>query len=145
MSENKPEKIGFIYNFFKATVFIGVPVGSYLILGWGFFQILGAIFVMTMAFELDEKGPVLRRWIWALLTFDVMILGHFYINDTYLAWGLVVLSSVLVIIILMIFNAIREYKTGDGSTITFYFLGLIVVIPITGLVIFNTLAAFGYL
>ena len=144
MSENKSLEKGLIYSLFQATVFIGVPVGSYLILDWGFLQIFGAIFVMMMAFEIDERGSTWRRWMWALLSFDVMVLSHFFISESYIAWGLVLLSLILIFAILMIFIAIAEYKSGDGSTITAYILGLIILIPITSGVIYKTMAAFGY-
>jgi len=144
MSENKPSKTGYVYSLFKAMVFIGVPFGAYFILDWGVLQVLGAIFLMSMAFELDETGPIWRRWLWSFLMALVMLAGHFYLGESYIAWGLVLLSLVLILIILMILNGIREYKTGDGSTITFYVLGLIVFIPVTVIVIYNTMAAFGY-
>jgi len=144
MSENKQSKIGFVYSLFKATVFIGVPVGSYFILDWGFLQILGAIFLMSMAFEVDERGPIWRRWLWSFLMASVMLAGHFYLDESYIAWGLALLSVVLLLVILMIFIAIADYKSGDGSTITAYVLGLIITVPITGVVIYQTMAAFGY-
>ena len=144
MSGNKSSEKGLIYSLFQATVFIGVPVGSYFILDWGFLQIFGAIFVMSMAFEIDEKGSTWRRWMWALLSFDVMVLGHFFIGESYIAWGLGLLSLVLIFVILMILKGMLDYKAGDGSTITVYVLGLIILIPITGGVIYKTMVAFGY-
>lgn len=145
MSENKSSKMDFLYNLFKAVVFIGVPVGSYFILDWGFLQILGAIIVMMVAFEIDEKGPIWRRWMWSLFSYDVMILGHFFIDDSVMNWGLVLLSVLLIFIIVMILVGIKDYKTGDGSTITVYVLGLIIVVPITAVVIYKSLGSFGYL
>jgi len=145
MSENKGLKPDIFYKIFQAIVFIGVPVGSYLILDWGILQIIGAIFVMTMVFSIDEKSPLWRRWTWSLLSFDVMVLAHFFIEDSILNWGLVLLSVVLIVIILFILAGMLDYKLGDGSTITFYFLALVIVIPITGVVIYKTVAAFGYL
>ncbi|MDX1351913.1 MAG: hypothetical protein R3254_02805 [Thiomicrorhabdus sp.] len=118
MSESKGLKPGLFYKFFQTAVFIGVPVSSYLILDWGFLQIFGAIIVMSVAFEIDEKGSTWRRWMWALLSFDVMVLGHLFIDDSIMNWGLVFLSAVLIIIVLMILVGIKDYKAGDGSTIT---------------------------
>ena len=135
----------FLYNLFKAVVFIGLPVGSYFILDWGFLQIFGAIIVMMVAFESDEKGPVWRRWMWSLFSYDVMILGHFFIDDSVMNWALVLFSVLLIFIIVMILVGIKDYKTGDGSTITVYVLGLLIVVPITAFVIYKSLGSFGYL
>lgn len=75
---------------------------------------------------------------------SVMLAGHFYLDESYISWGLALLSVVLIFVILMIFIAIAGYKSGDGSTITAYVLGLIITVPITGVVIYQTMAAFGY-
>ena len=66
MSENKSSKTDAFYSWFQAVIYIGMPVGSYFILDWGILQILGAIFVMLMAFVIYEnkliKTKICKAW-----------------------------------------------------------------------------------
>lgn len=140
-----PENKKMFYSAFNAVVIIGGIVLAYGYLDWGFWQTLGAIFVMLAVFEVDESGPIWRRWTWSLLCALLMVLGHFYLDDSIITWGLVLLSVVMLLIILAIFGGIMNYKTGDGSTITFYIIGLLVTVPIAGVVIYKAVVAFGYL
>lgn len=53
MSESSKDFSGTAYKLFNALVIIGGIATAYLYLDWGFLQILGAIFLMSMAFEVD--------------------------------------------------------------------------------------------
>ena len=144
MSENSKDFSKTLYKIFNAVIILGGIALAYGYLDWGVWQILGGMIVMSFAFEADERGPVWRRWTWSMLSGVLMILGHFYLDDVFLDWGLVLLSAVLLLIIFAILMGIKDYKRGDGSTITFYVLGLLVTVPVAGVVIYKTLAAFGY-
>jgi hypothetical protein len=144
MSETDKNVLPFLKSSVLFAAVVGGVVTAYVYLEWGVLQILGAIFLMMFAFQADEKGPAWRRYFWSLLTAGLMVLGHFYLDEAWTAWGSALLSVVMMLIVGAILVGIKEYKAGDGSSITFYILGLFITIPITVYVVYKTLGAFGY-
>jgi hypothetical protein len=131
-------------GFLITALVLSVAVATYMYLDWGVLQILGIGFLLTMAHEADEKGPAWRRILWVIFAFSLLVLGHFIIDDTLFYWGALLLSGLLFFIsIAMLFNLFNS-KPGDGSVLTVYFLGLIILFPVGVWVLYVGLEGLGY-
>jgi len=123
---------------------IAAMVATYVYLDWSIIQILGVAFVLVVVDSADENGPVWRRGLLVVLAFSLMVLGHFVIDDNFMNWGALLLAGVLFFVCIALLSEIFKFKPGDGSVLTAYFLGLIILVPIAVFVLYQGMKGLGY-
>ena len=123
---------------------LAVIAATYVYLDWGILQILGVAFVLLTVATIDENGPAWRRGLFVALTFSILVLGHFVVDDNLMSWGALILASVLFFICITFISEIFKFKPGDGSVLTAYVLGLIIIFPIAIFFLYQGMTGLGY-
>ncbi|BCN92865.1 hypothetical protein THMIRHAM_06500 [Thiomicrorhabdus immobilis] len=134
-----------MFGFIVALLVLVSAVATYKYLDWGVLQIIGVAFVVALVYEIDEKGAVWRKTLWSSLAFSAMVLAHFWITDNSVYWIEVAGSVLLFMLAVALLFGILGHKPGDGSVLTVYFLGLVIIVPIAGILMYKGLAGVGYL
>ena len=126
-------------------LWLATAVVSYIYLDWGVLQIIGVTFVVLFVNVADEKGPVWRRTLWSLFALVLMVLAHFIMTDDIVYWIELIGSTLLFLISVGLVLELMNSKPGDGSVLTVYVLGLIICVPIAGLLLYKGLSGLGYM
>lgn len=119
-------------------------IASYIYLDWGIMQLLGICFVIACIDSINEKRPVLQRVFWDLLALSLMVLGHFVIDDKFMDWGAILLSAILFFTSIALLYGLLNSKSGDGSVLTVYFLGIIIIFPLAIFILYQAMTGLGY-
>ncbi len=131
-------------NFIIAALGLATAGATYLYLEWSVWQIIGAGLVLSVVFTIDERAPMWRRVLSTLFVFSLMVLAHFFVTDNVIYWGELVFAAFLFLMAILSLFGMMSHKPGDGSTLTAYFLGLIVCIPLGFLFLYQGLESLGY-
>jgi len=128
-----------------SLIVLGVAVATYMYLDWGILQILGAGLVVLVVYDLDEQGPVWRKAFTAFLAFAFMVAAHFVVTDSVIYSAELVGAGLLLLASIGFVFGMLKHKPGDGSTLTVFFLGLIICAPLGFFFLHQGLAGLGYL
>ena len=132
----------------KSIIFIAAllstAVLTYLYLDWGVLQILGAGLVVLVVYDLDGNGPVWRRTLMAFLAFAFMVAAHFVVTDSVIYSAELVGAVLLFLVSIGSVIGMLKHKPSDGSTLTAYFLGLIICAPLGFFFMYQGLTGLGY-
>jgi len=125
-------------------VVLAIAIASYIYLDWGVLQITGVGFVVLLVYEIDEEGPAWRKSVWALLSFLVMVLAHFFVPDNAIYWIGLGFSALLFLAATASIIGLLNHKPGDGSTATLFFIILVISLPVGLLILYNGMVGLGY-
>jgi len=125
-------------------VVLAAAIATYIYLDWSVLQIIGVAFLVLFASQVDEKGPVWRKTVWAMVTFSLTVLGHFFVSDNALYWIESVFSALLFALAAGSLIGMLKHKPGDGSTLTVYFLSLVISLPIALLLLYKGMTGLRY-
>ncbi len=127
-----------------ALLGLATAAATYIYLDWTIWQIIGAGIILSVVFTALETEPMWRRVLGTLFVFSLMVLGHFFVTDTVLYWGELLLSAIFFLLAISSLFGAMSHKPGDGSTLTGYMLGLIVCILLGFWFLYQGLESLGY-
>jgi len=124
-------------------IFITMAIITYIYLDWSILQIIGVSFLLIAADSAVDKKATWVRYLAVVTAFGVLVLGHFYIDDSWMNWGTLVISGILFIAAISALFGLINSKRGDGSVLTVMFLVFIISLPLAIYTLYSGLTGLG--
>jgi len=138
------QKFSTLRELFPLIFMVIFSVLTYHYWDWGLLKILGGIFLIGLASELDERGSWWRKISWIVLAFAIIVLGHLWVSEVALNWLELLAGVILLGVVFSLLQALRHSQPGDGSVLTFYFLGVVLFTPFALYLLYDALASLGF-